>query len=115
MKRTHALLIVIAVAVAATAGMFAALRTASLSSASNVRVSDAQIAQHNRALDRAEAALRAQARQRPPALPRIPTAAPGASARRAQVVVYRRPPAIVHVVHRNHGEHEAEGGEGLDD
>jgi hypothetical protein len=128
MKRIHALLIVIAVAVAATAGMFAALRSSSLGAASTVRVSDTQIARQNRALDRAEAALRAQARQLPPALPPMPTASSSApvtaaapTARRAQIVIYRRPPAIVRVTHRS-GEHEAEHesergerGEGLDD
>jgi type IV secretory pathway VirB10-like protein len=127
MKRINALLIVIAVAVAATAGMFAALRTASLGAASTTpRVSDTQIARQNRALDRAEAALRAQARQQPPALPPKPAASPSApvaapTARRAQVVIYRRPPAVVRVVHRS-GEHEnehesehADHGEGLDD
>jgi len=120
MKRIHALLIVIAVAVAATAGMFAAMRTASLGASSTVRVSGAQIAHQNRALDRAEASLRAQARQHPPALPTVPSAsAPAPAARRAQVVIYRRPPAIVHVTHRaGEHEHESEGadhGEGLDD
>ena len=118
MKRMHALLIALALGIAVVAGTFAALRTTQLGSKSvATNVSSAQIARQNQALTRAEAALRAELRRTPPAIHGLPAthAAPP-----AQTVIYRRPPAVVHVVHRKGGEHEGEvaGGEGrggLDD
>jgi len=117
MKRINALILALALGIAVVAGTFAALRTSQLGRATSAvpRATAAQIARQNRALSRAEAALRAELRRRPPALAPTSAAAPAP----AQTVIYRRPPAIVHVVHR-HGEHELEaegrgGGEGLDD
>jgi hypothetical protein len=116
MNRTHGLVIALAVAIAAVAGTFAAVRSTQLSAATP-SVPAAEIAKQNRRLDRAEASLRAQARRRPPALGAVPTAEP------APTVIYRRPPAIVRVVHHR-GEHEeddeedgedGEGGAELDD
>ncbi|HVC86758.1 MAG TPA: hypothetical protein VNC40_04935 [Gaiellaceae bacterium] len=109
MKRTHALVIVLAVAVAAVAGTFAALRTAQLRTTATPKVTAAQIASQNRALDRAQAALNAQLRRQPPALPPLPrvgtpigsgAAAPAPAGR----VVYVRPKPLVRVIHRSGGE-----------
>jgi hypothetical protein len=112
MKRMHALLIAVGLGIAVVLGSFAALRSTQLASrGAAATVPATQIARQNRALDRAEAALRAELRRKPPALAATP-AAP------APTVVYHRPPAIVHIVHRHGGEHETEGGdrgEGLDD
>ena len=117
MKRRHALIVAVAVAFAAIAGTFAALRTTQLgaNATRGARVGSAQIAKQNHALDRAERTLLAELSKKPPALrplpaAAIPTAAPAVAAAAPRTVVYRRPPAIVHVIHRHGGqEHEAEG------
>ena len=111
MKRLPALIIALALAVAVVAGTSAALRTTQLGSKATPHVSSAQIAQQNRALDRAQVALRAELRRKPPAISALPPAAS------AQTVIYHRPPPVVHVIHRpGGGEHDqgTEGG-GLDD
>ena len=108
MKRTHAVLIALVLAFAVVAGTFAALRTTQLGArqtSQTASLTSTQIAQHNRALDRAQAALVAELRKQPPALP-----ATGAASLRlvpAQTVVYVRPKPIVHIVHRHGGENEA--------
>jgi hypothetical protein len=117
MKPAHALVLVAAVAIATVAGTYAALRTTQLSAASAqpFRVDEATVAAQNRALDRAEAALRAQLRRKPPALPPVPSAPAGPAIRAAAPpsVVYVRPKPIVRVIHRHGaGEHESEGGDG---
>ena len=108
MKRSHAFLIALAIGVAAVFGLMAATRTAHLGSSATqgTTISTAQIAARNRALDRMEIALRKQLRQKPPAVPALPAAAP-----QQQRVVYVRPAPIVHTVHRSGREHEAEGAE----
>jgi hypothetical protein len=112
MTRTHGFLIALALAVAVVAGMVAALRTTQLGSASSPQVSNAQVVHQTRVLNRAEAALRAQLKRKPPALPAAsPAAAP-------QTVIYRRPAPIVHVIHRHGGDGSSERddrGGGLDD
>lgn len=123
MKRTHAVLIALALAVAVITGSFAALRSQHLArQATASRVGTAQFIRQTRALDRAEARLRAELRRRPPAIPATPTAAPVRAVAQPQTVVYRRPAPIVHVIHRHGGEHESEhessgdgGGGGGDD
>lgn len=118
MKRTHALLLVFAVAMAAVAGTFAALRSSQLRANAAPKVSAVQIQRQIQSLDRAEAALRAQLRRKPPALPALPRttsqptlAAPAASAPSALAsapaprVTYVRPKPIVRIVHRHGGEH----------
>jgi len=130
MKRIHALFLALALGVAVVAGTFAALRTTQLGTkATATNVSSAQILKQNRALSRAEAALRAELRKKPPkiaALPAagspatatptagLPTAAPTvANPAATQTVIYHRPPPIVHVIHRpGGGEHESEQGNG---
>jgi hypothetical protein len=117
MKRTHALLIVLAVAMAAVAGTFAALRSSQLRANAAPKVSAADIQRQIRALDRAEATLRVQLSRKPPKLPRLPQATPRstvsvpaaaapsvlASAATPRVT-YVRPKPIVRIVHRHGGE-----------
>ncbi len=97
-------------AIAAVAGTYAAMRTTQLSvaSAQPARVSTAAIASQNRALHRARAALLAELKRKPPALPPVPAPAPvSAPAVRtatappaaAAPVIYVRPKPIVHVIH----------------
>ena len=108
MKRIHALLIALALAVAVVAGTFAAMRTTQLGTSSTTatqHVSTAEVARQTRILNRAEAALRAQLRRKPPKVPALP-AAVTAPAAPAQTVIYHRAPTIVHVLHRHGGEHE---------
>ena len=119
MKRTHALLLALALGIAVVAGAFAALRTTQLGSrATATNVSSTQIARQNAALNRAEATLRAELRRRPPRIPALPagtsaSSALTAAAAPAQTVIYHRPPPIVHVVHRaGGGEHEHEAAQG---
>ena len=117
MRRTHAFLIALALGAAVIAGTFAALRSQQLARNAAPRVSSNQYLNQTRALDRAEAALRAELRRRPPAIPAVPTAAPVA-AQAPQAVIYRRPAPIVRVIHRRGGEPEAEshdGGSAFDD
>jgi len=102
MKRTHTLAIALLIGLAAIAGAFAATRTAGLgASARLASVSDAQIAQRTRQLDRVEASLRRARAQRPPALPpvRFARVTP-------QRVVYVRPQPIT-VLGSAHGEDDA--------
>ena len=111
MKRTHAFLIALALGIAVVAGTFAALRSQQLARNAVPRVSTNQYASQTRALDRAEAAIRAELRRRPPAVPALPIA--GSTPSQApQAVIYRRPAPIVRVVHRHGGEHEAESRDG---
>ena len=114
MKRTHALIIALALAIAVVAGSFAALRTTQLGAKATPQVNSIQIAQQNRALDRAAAALRAELKHKPPA---IPTLHQATRVLAAQTVIYHRPAPIVHVIHRaGGGEHESsDRGGGLDD
>jgi hypothetical protein len=122
MKRTHAFIISLALAVAVVAGSFAALRSQHLAQqASGARVGAAQFDRQMRALDRAEARLSAELRRRPPAIPALSTVAPATTRNQPQAIIYRRPAPIVHVIHRHGGEHESEheargdGGGGSDD
>lgn len=114
MKRTHAFIIALALAVAVIAGSFAALRTTQLGAKATPKVNTIQIAQQNRALDRALAALRAELKHKPPAISTLHQAPPAGG---AQTVIYHRPPPVVHVIHRaGGGEHESGDSEGgLDD
>ena len=115
MRRTHAFLVALALGIAVVAGTFAALRSQQLARTAAPRVSSTQYVTQNRALDRAEAAIRAELRRRQPAVPPV---AAQAAARVPQAVIYRRPAPIVRVIHRHDGEHETEsrdGGGELDD
>ena len=119
MHKLNLTLIAALIAGAAVLGTVAAVRTTALSTA-HTRSADRTVAQRAKQLDRFEAALRAQLRKRPPALPAVPkpAAAPAPSnVQAAPRVVYRRPAPIVVVRHTHHGddgEHEAQGGGGDD-
>ena len=110
MRRRHALLISLIVGAAAIFGTFAATHSAALGrSSARSTMSDAQVAAHNRALDRTEAKLRQM-------LARHPAAKPAAAAGRQRVIYVRPAPHIVTLHRSGHedesGEHEAEGGDG---
>ena len=120
MNRTRALVISLAVAIAASAGVFAVGKTVTLG-ADTRSTSDAQVARRTAQLDRYEASLRKALAQKPPALPAVPRTASQSSTLQSAVpakVVYHRPPPIVVVKHRPGGETEHENGyegEGADD
>jgi len=104
MKRGHALVISLIVGAAAIFGTFAATDSVRLGrSSAKPAISSAQIAAHNRALDRAEAKLRQMLAQHP-------AATPATAARPQQRVIYVRPAPHVVTLHRS-GGHEAEGSE----
>ena len=115
MKKGHALLIALLIGAAALAGIVAATRTAQLGRSSHPpKVSPAEIAVRNRALDRTRANLHKLLAEKPAAGPARPAA--------AQRVVYVRPaPRIVTINRAHSGEREAEGagheggGGGFDD
>jgi hypothetical protein len=132
MKRIHALILVLALGIAVGAGTFAALRTTQLGSAATAtNVDSTQISKQNRALARAETALRVELRRKPPAIAALPAAGlpsrataagmPSAGLQAAppaatQTVIYHRPPPIVHVIHRpGGGEHEGDAAQGHGD
>jgi hypothetical protein len=110
MKRTHAFLIALALGISVVAGTFAALRSQQLAGNAAPRMSSNQYAAQSRALDRAERAIKAELRRRPPAVPAVTSAT---HARAPQAVIYQRPAPIVRVIHRHGDEHEAsESGDG---
>lgn len=119
MKRTHALLIALALGLAVIAGSFAALRSQHLAqhaTGSRVGATQTQFIRQIRVLNRAEARLRAELRRHPQAIPvtqapapaPAPAAAPAAPMTQPATIVYHRPAPIVHVIHRHSGEHEVE-------
>ncbi len=137
MKRAHTAAIAVLLGVAGVAGTVAATRTAGLgASSAQPALSERQIVQRSRQLDRFEASLRTSLAQKPPALPPVPrytassstsvpasTPAPprastsavsslaAAAASEAQIV-YRRPAPIVVTTPRPGGESaETEGHE----
>jgi hypothetical protein len=115
MKKIHALLIALTLAVSAGLGLAAATRTAGLrTGATSTQTQTASIVARSHRLDRVEAALRRALRDKPPALPAVPAAGRRVAAAPAPQVVYRRPAPIVVVKHASHhdseGEREAEGG-----
>jgi hypothetical protein len=114
MKKTHALLIALILAVSAGLGLAAATRTAGLRTATSTHTHTASIVARSRRLDRVEAALRRALRDKPPALPAVPGARRPVAAAAAPRVIYTRPAPIVVVKHGSHhdsdGEREAEGG-----
>jgi hypothetical protein len=115
MKRAHGFLIALALGIAVVAGTFAALRSRQLAGNPAPHVSSTQYVSQARALDRAEAVIRAELRRRPPAVPPLAGSTPAQTPR---PVIYRRPAPVVRVLHRHDAEHEEsesrDGGE-LDD
>jgi hypothetical protein len=114
MKRGHAVLISLVIGAAALFGIGAALHTTQLGrSSKQPKISTAEIAVRNRALNRTEANLRRILAQKPAA----PAAMPAVGAPR---IVFVRPKPRIVTIHRSHGdESEADGrgheGEGFDD
>ena len=111
MNHTRALVISLAVAVAAVAGVFAAASTVTLGADAR-STSDAQVARRSAQLDRYEASLRKALARKPPTLPPVPStvseSSPLQSAAPRKVVYHRAPPVVV-VTHRDGGESEDEG------
>lgn len=123
MNRTRALIISLAVAIAAIAGVFAVASTVTLGADAR-STSDAQVARRTAQLDRYEASLRRALAQQPPALPAVPrTTSQQSSTLQSATpakVVYHRPPPVVVVTHEDDGESQHEDeyeyeGAGADD
>lgn len=107
MNRTRALIVSLAVAVAAVAGVFAATSTISLGSEAQAST-DKQVARRAAQLDRYEASLRRTLAKQPPKLPAAPTgaaASTGVPSTAPARVVYRR--AVPVVVAQHAGSDEA--------
>jgi hypothetical protein len=121
MNRTRALIVSLAVAIAAIAGVFALGDTLTLG-ANAQSPSNGQVTQRAAQLDRYEASLRKALAQKSPPLPPVPSTTVQQSSTLQSAapvrVVYHRPPPIVNVKHRAGGEHENENeyeGGGEDD
>jgi hypothetical protein len=113
MKKIHALLIALILAVSAGLGLAAATRTVGLRTATtSARPQTAAIAARSQRLDRVEASLRRALRDKPPALPAVPAAPRPIAGLPAPQVVYKRPAPIVVLKHGSHhgSDREAEGG-----
>ncbi len=126
MRRTHATAIALLLGTAGVAGTLAATRTVHLGAGSaQPTLSERQIAQRSRQLDRFEASLRRSLAQRPPALPPVPryaasSSAPAVASTPAAAptapaavvtpqIVYRRPAPIVVTVPRAGDASEPDG------
>ena len=117
MKKIHALVIALVLAVAAGLGLAAATKTVQRATATPAtRSQTAAIAARSQRLDRVEAALRQALRDKPPALPAVPDVHRPAAPAGAPRVVYRRPAPLVVVKHGPHREleHDDEGESGDD-
>lgn len=108
MKKTHAAIVALLLAVAAVLGVLAASRTVGIGAAARPQTSSATIAARAHRLDRVEAALQKALRDRPPALPAVPTRP--ASQAAPPAIVYHRPAPLVVVRHTGHHD----DGEGHD-
>jgi hypothetical protein len=110
-------MIVVLFGVAAIAGTYALLQSASLGESSS-SASDRQIQIRQQALDRAEAKLREAVSRRPPALPKLPnrTRPPQAAPMSVtHATITATAPAITSNITSSAGEHEDSGHEGGDD
>jgi hypothetical protein len=116
MNKIHVTAVALILGVAGALGIAAATNTAGLrTSSATAGVSDATIAARSHRLDKVARQIARARRDKPPALPGVPTSR---SAPQAQVprVVYQRPAPVVVVSHSGHhdDEHEEEH-EGGDD
>jgi hypothetical protein len=121
MKRIHVLAVAVLFGSAAVLGVVAATRTVHVVAAAQPRTSGPSIAARSRRLAGVERQLRRALRERPPALPAVPTVHPAPqpavrpSAQPPAQVVYHRPPPLVVITHRaGSHEHEQESGGGDD-
>jgi hypothetical protein len=115
MHKFHVTTIALLVAGAAVLGAVAITRTTGLGSAAR-HANDTAVASQTQQLAAFATKLRQELKAKPPALPKVPKAAPAAApAAATPQIVYHRPPPIVHVVH-HHGDDgpEADGGGGGD-
>jgi hypothetical protein len=113
MNKTHLTLFAILVAGATVLGAVAVTKTTGLGRAAR-HTNDAAITAQTKQLAAYAAKLQKELKAKPPALPRIPKAAPAAAAAApvaqaaAPRIVYHRPPPVVTVVHTKH--HGDDGG-----
>jgi hypothetical protein len=105
MRKAQVAVVALLLGVAAVLGVLAATRTAGVGAAARSNVTSATVAARAHRLDRLELALRRALRDRPPALPQVPTSSPRPAA--APHVVYRRPAPIV--VLKDNPRHDDEG------
>jgi len=113
MNKIHVALIAGLLALAAVLGTLAATRTVSLG-ASGRHASDAAVAARTRQLDAYAASLRRALAHKPPALPAASAATLRSGPVRTPRVIYHRPPPIVVVKHRTHGDEGGAEGHGDD-
>jgi hypothetical protein len=118
MNKAHVTLFALLVAAATVLGVAAVTRTTGLGRAAQ-HSKDTAIAARERQLQAYAAKLQKELRAKPPALPPVPHPKPAASAAAAPTpppaprIIYNRPPPIVTVVHRPHGDDgsgESDGG-----
>lgn len=115
MNKTHLTLFAILVAGATVLGAVAVTKTTGLGRAAR-HTNDAAITARTKQLAAYAAKLQKELKAKPPALPRIPKAAPVSATATpvaqaaAPRIVYHRPPPVVTVVHTHH--HGDDGGEG---
>ena len=103
MNKIHVALIAGLLALAALMGTLAATRTVSLGAAGR-HASDAAVAARTRQLDAYAASLRRALAHKPPSLPAASVAALPSGPAQTPRVIYHRPPPIVIVKHRAHGD-----------
>jgi non-ribosomal peptide synthetase component E (peptide arylation enzyme) len=117
MNKAHVTLFALLVAGAAVLGAVAVTRTTGLGSAAR-RTNDAAVVAQTKQLSAFAAKLRKELRAKPPALPKVPKAAPagaGAPAAAPRIVYHRPPPVIIHKHHHgDDGSDEGDGGGGGD-
>jgi hypothetical protein len=106
MKKIHVLIVAALLGLSAAVGLVAATKTARLGPAASTRASSAAITARSRRLDRVQLQLRRALRDRPPALPAVPTANRGSAASPPRIV-YQRPAPLVVI---NHAARHADDG-----
>lgn len=112
MKRIHLLAVALLLGVAAVFGVAAAIRTTGVGMRARAHSSNALVAARTAQLDRFERALRRSLRDRPPALPPVPSVR-SLAARPTPRIVFRRPAPILiirHSLHHDDGGHDSESG-----
>lgn|SRR5512132_102214 len=115
MKKTHALLIALLLAIAAGVGLAAVTKTVELQTGTSAtRPSPSAVAARSRRLDQVEAALQRARRDKPPPLPTL-NGQQHALAAASGRVIYQRPAPVVVIKHGSRHDlerdHEAEGGD----
>jgi hypothetical protein len=114
MNKAHLTLFALLVAGATVLGAVAVTRTTGLGRAAR-HTNDAAVVAQTKQLRAYAAKLQKELKAKPPALPKVPKAAPAASQSQTPHIVYQQPPPVVTVIHRHHGDDGAEGGGGQND